>query len=82
MGMARLEGRKACLPPWMLAAVAKTTDMKDCEAFLTRTFTTSLQRTGILELRRPVYKVIIRALWTVSCCWLITIPQQVHLHGC
>ena len=65
MGMARLEGRPASLPGcWLLWP--KPTDMKDCEAFLTRTFTTSLQRTGILELRRPGYKVVIRALWTVS----------------
>lgn len=44
----------------------QTTEMQGPGAFLTRTFMTSLQRTGILGLRKPVCKVGIGGLWTVS----------------
>lgn len=81
-------GGQEGLPPtlgagcWVLCAVARTTETRDHEAFPPRTFTASLQRTGVLELGRPVSKVIIRALWAVPRCWLATIPRQVQVHVC
>lgn len=73
MGMALLccllghaGGQKDRLPPQMLGATTRQQKMQGPGAFLTRTFTTSLQRTGILGLRKPVCKVGIGGLWTVS----------------
>lgn len=70
------------MPPQMLGAAARNTETQGLWTFLPRAFRTSLQRIGILGLRRPVRDIQHwECLWTVCMTLVDSSPPTSKVMG-